>query len=165
MSMFVPKTPTVVVRRDAVARVPWFRSHLVVMEDSEFFLSLAAAGQSFVFNDQITVRVRRLGDNPLGLPDRTPEDSEEWLNSVLHFHNAKMPLCCSRSERAFVSEEIASYAFQLGQYYTERFDLRAARAAYKYCLNRRVSRRALQAYLATLLPAWVRKLNRTPIVA
>jgi len=159
MSKFVPMTPTVVVRREAVARAPWFNSQLMVMEDSDFFLFLAATGQSYVFDEYVSVRVRRFGDNLSGT--LSPDAMEWWLKSVLLFHNGKMPLCRSREERAFVSSEIASSAFQLGQHYAERLNLRAARSAYKICLRQRRSRRALKGYLACMLPAWLYREKRT----
>jgi glycosyltransferase involved in cell wall biosynthesis len=113
MSQFVPMTPTVVVRREAVVKAPWFNPELMIMEDSEFFLSLAAAGQSFVFNDRENVRVRRFGDNLSDLPGPRRRDAQWWLRSVLLFHEAKLPLCRSRAERAFVASEIASYQASL----------------------------------------------------
>jgi len=66
MSLFVPMTPSVVVRRRAVARSPWFNCNLMVMEDSDLLLFLAGAGYSYVFDEQASVRVRRFGDNVSG---------------------------------------------------------------------------------------------------
>ncbi len=155
MSKFVPMTPTVVVRRQAVARTPWFNSHLKVMEDSAFFLFLAHTGQSYVYDERISVRVRRLADSETEAV--SPNAMEWWLRSVLLYHEGKLALCRSRGERAFVSSEIASSAYALGDHYAERSNLRAARSAYGICLRRRRSRRALERYLACLLPPGICK--------
>ncbi len=114
MNRFVPMTPTVVVRRRAVARAPWFNPDLVVMEDSDLFLFLAETGHSFVFDEQADVRIRRLGDNPPGALSQ--DGMERWLLSVLGYHFGKLRSCRSHTERAFVNDEIRGIARQLGDY-------------------------------------------------
>lgn len=119
MSEFVPMTPSVVLRRDAVRRTPWFSPVLTIMEDCDLFLFVAAAGQSFVFDERIGVRVRRFGDNLTGA-GVSRDALERWLKSVLIYHNGKAPLCRSDSERAYVSTEIAISERELDRFYAAR---------------------------------------------
>jgi glycosyltransferase involved in cell wall biosynthesis len=151
-SRFTPKPSSVVVRRRAVHREPWFRTDLMVLEDAEFFLALAAKDCHFLFDDEVHVQMRRFGDNLSGGADWLSARAALRFESVLRYDKVKLTLCSGLDESAFVTREIAETAYLIGQNCAERLELAAARTAYRESLRCRFSYRAAKGLVKSMLP-------------
>jgi len=159
-SEFTPKPSSVVVRRAVVERETWFRTDLMVLEDAEFFLALAARGCHFLFDDEVHVQMRRFGDNLSGIPDWLSARAALRFESVLRYNKAKLTVCSRADELAFVTREIAETAYLIGQNSAARLDLPAARAAYRESLRFRFSGRAAKGLVKSMLPVSMHTASR-----
>ena len=149
---FFPVPSGILIRKTAVHRSPWFRPDLHAHEDRELFLSLAATGCNYVFDEEVHVRMRRFGDNLCWITDLMSERGKNWLQSSIAFGELKKSYCRTSRERALVGKEIAEAAYLLAQNYAERFDLSNARSAYWKAIRHRTSYREVKGLLAAMLP-------------
>lgn len=151
-SYFCPKPSTVVVRRNAVLRSPWFREDLKIMEDSELFLYLAIRGCNYVFDEQVHVKMRRYGDNLSGFTDVFSARAAERFECELQYRREKFEVCETAEETKFVTNEVYDGLYFLAQNYAARLDLRNSRRFYRQCLALRRSYPAVKGLLLSTLP-------------
>lgn len=151
-SYFCPKPSTVVVRRDAVSRVPWFREDLKIMEDSDLFLHLAVKGCDYVFDEQVHVTMRRYGDNLSGFTDVFSARAAERFECELQYRREKFEICETAEETRFVTNEVYDGLYFLAQNCAARLDLRNSRRLYRECLALRRSYPAVKGWLLSTLP-------------
>ena len=125
MAELRPQTPTVLLRRAALAQLR-FDTQLMVLEDIFLWSELAASGVNFVYCDRPHAAVRLYGDNlttELGLHDsRTLRKVE----SVCRFNERLLRLCRSHEQVRAVRRQIANDEYLKAQCYSEqRYPFRA----------------------------------------
>ncbi|MCA9131932.1 MAG: glycosyltransferase family 2 protein [Planctomycetales bacterium] len=126
-----PHTPTVVLRRASLAGHR-FPTHLIVLEDLQFWCELATAGLQVAYLDRTHATVRYFGDNLT--MQRTLEDPTmvQTQESVFRFTLDKLRYCRTAEQRQLVRGLIASRSYLLGQCYgTHRLRWRAARTYFQ----------------------------------
>ncbi len=155
---FAPRTASVVVRRDAVARNPWFDGNLEVMEDLDFFMHLVP--HPFVLVDSIQGSVRRFGDNLTASRDLSSPTTVRRRLAALRFLKNKLGFCNSESEMKVVHRQISECAYLVGQCFAEQGLTTDARGAYFESLRYRRSRMCLKSLAGCFLPPVLRNFMR-----
>ena len=151
-SYFCPKPSTVVVRRSAVSRIPWFREDLKIMEDSDLFLHLAVNGRNYVFDEQVHVMMRRYGDNLSGFTDVFSARAAARFECELQYRREKLNVCETAEEVESVTGEIFDGLYFLAQNCGERLDLPRCRGYYRECFALRKSYPVVKGLLLSMLP-------------
>lgn len=151
---------TVVLRRGAVSRWPWFRSDLVVSEDTEFFLNLAELGSNFIFDSDKRVIYRRHVDNASAPGGGLQKKSLAALEASLRFARHRRTVCETREEVLCIREQISDAAYLLALNHSERRENASARKYFMDSMKSKWSCRALKGLISTVLPNGVVKMIR-----
>jgi glycosyltransferase involved in cell wall biosynthesis len=168
---FGPLTPTVVIRASAISG-HWFDAGLVMMEDSDLYLRLAASGRPIAYSDAVHAHVRLQGDNMTLAHDLSSPRVRLKCQSWVQFALRKRQHCASDADRRSVRWQIGVAAYLTGQCSAEQGLYSDARRAYLTALRHDPGRLALRGLLAASLPnvcrrtaTWFRHLRHSRVAS
>lgn len=146
---------TVIMKRSAVSRSPWFRTDLVVSEDTEFFLSIAAQKKNFVFDENPSVIYRRHVSNASASGDVLEEKSVNSLLAALRFSKIRLSMCDGPEEFCCVRTQASDAAYLLALNYASRNENATARKYYFESIQQKLTWKVVKGMIMTMLPSTI----------